>query len=166
MTVFYENESPVIFSFPVREQLELLARTVSEYTGCPYEVEISVTLVKKEQIQQTNREFREMDRPTDVLSFPMMEYDKPADFTGGAFCGSKTISPESGELVLGDIVLCAPIVCEQAVEYGHSELREFSFLVVHSLLHLFGYDHIEEADRETMETAQREIMESLHIHRN
>ncbi|MCI5732265.1 MAG: rRNA maturation RNase YbeY, partial [Eubacterium sp.] len=67
------------------------------------------------------------------------------------------------ELVLGDIVLCSDVVREQAEEYGHSELREFSFLVVHSLLHLFGYDHVEEEERIEMEEKQRDIMNQLQI---
>ena len=65
--------------------------------------------------------------------------------------------------MLGDIVLCSEVVCEQAEEYGHSLLREFSFLVVHSLLHLFGYDHMEEEEREQMEARQREILNGLSI---
>lgn len=166
MTVFFENESSITFDFPEEEHLAKLVRTVCDYVHCPYEVEISVTLVDKDKIQQVNSEFRGIDRPTDVLSFPMMEYDSPADFSGESFCTSITLSPESEELVLGDILLCAPVVCEQATEYGHSRLREFSFLVVHSLLHLFGYDHIEEEERRVMESAQREIMEILQISRN
>ena len=77
----------------------------------------------------------------------------------------KVLAPDTGELVLGDIVLCSDIIREQAAEYGHSELREFSFLVVHSMLHLFGYDHIQENDRLRMEKEQRAIMDTLGVHR-
>ncbi len=165
MTIFFENESSIQFDFPEEEHLAKLIDAVCNYVHCPYEVEISVTLVDKKRIRQVNNEFRGIDRPTDVLSFPMMEYNSPADFTGKAFCTSISLSPESEELILGDILLCAPVVCEQATEYGHSKLREFSFLIVHSLLHLFGYDHIEDGDREAMEWAQREIMDILQISR-
>lgn len=165
MTVFFENESSLSFDFPEEEYLAKLIRAVCDYVHCPYEVEVSVTLVDRDRIRQVNHEFREIDRPTDVLSFPMMEYNSPADFTGEAFCTSISLSPESEELILGDILLCAPVVCEQAAEYGHSRLREFSFLVVHSLLHLFGYDHMEEGEREVMESAQREIMNMVQINR-
>ena len=163
MTIYVENEGDYEYSFSVEEQLDKLAAFVTDYVGCPYEPEISVTLVTKEEIHRLNREFRQVDRPTDVLSFPMMDYDSPADFSGRAFEESLRLSPETGELVLGDIVLCSDVVREQAEEYGHSELREFSFLVVHSLLHLFGYDHVEEEERIEMEEKQRDIMNQLLI---
>lgn len=165
MTVYIENECNASFDFEMQSQLELLTQAVSDYVGCPYESEVSVTIVDKDEIHQINYEFRQIDRCTDVLSFPMMEYDKPADFDGTAFQGSITMSPETDELILGDIVLCAPVIYEQAEEYGHTPLREFSFLVVHSLLHLFGYDHMEEDERLEMEQAQREIMNKLQINR-
>ena len=163
MTIYVENEGGYEYSFSIEEQLDKLTAFVTDYVGCPYEPEISVTLVSKEEIHRLNKEFRQVDRPTDVLSFPTMEYDKPADFSGRAFKESLTLSPETGEIVLGDLVLCSDVVREQAEEYGHSELREFSFLVVHSLLHLFGYDHMEEEER--MEMMQRDIMNELQIMR-
>lgn len=165
MTVYYENESGYEFDFPVRELLDKLILSVAEYIHCPYELEVSVTIVAKAAIHELNRQFRGVDRPTDVLSFPMMEYDSPADFEGAAFLDSMAVSPDTDELMLGDIVLCAEVIREQAEEYGHSELREFSFLTVHSMLHLFGYDHIDEKEREEMEEEQRIIMERLEIYR-
>lgn len=165
MTVLYEEESGYEFDFPVQSQLDKLVSYVTEYVGCPYEVEVSVTLTTKEMIRGINRQFRQTDRPTDVLSFPMMEYDAPADFEGEAFRTSMTISPDTGELMLGDIVLCAEVVRRQAEEYGHSEQREFSFLVVHSMLHLFGFDHMEEGERLCMEREQDTIMDQLQIYR-
>lgn len=165
MTVYFENECGAEFSFPVEEQLNKLIRYSADFEKCPYELEVSVTLTGREQIHKMNREFRQVDRPTDVLSFPMMEYDAPADFEGNAFQSTMTVSPDSGEVLLGDIVLCADVIKEQAKEYGHSELREFSFLVVHSMLHLFGYDHMEEAERLEMEDRQRRIMQELEINR-
>ena len=163
MTIYLEDRGQVRFPFSVEEQLNKLVAFVTDFVKCPYEPEVSVTLVTKKEIHELNREHRGVDRATDVLSFPMMEYDSPADFLGEQFQQTLTISPESGEIMLGDIVLCADVVCEQADEYGHSLLREFSFLVVHSLLHLFGYDHIEEKERIIMEDKQREIMEQLQI---
>ena len=111
-----------------------------------------------------NLEQRGIDRPTDVLSFPMIEYDAPGDFsvideeTGDAF------NPETGELMLGDIVISKEKVLSQAEEYGHSPKREYAFLIAHSMLHLFGYDHMEEEERAEME-AQRAIMEKVGIPR-
>ena len=163
MTIYLEDMGEVTFPFEPEEQIEKLAAFVTDFVKCPYEPEISVTLVTKEEIHELNRTHRNVDRPTDVLSFPMMEYDAPADFSGEKFCKTLTVSPESEEMMLRDIVLCSEVVCEQAEEYGHSLLREFSFLVVHSLLHLFGYDHMEEDEREEMEEKQREIMKKLRI---
>ena len=144
MTIYLEDMGKVTFPFEPEEQIKKLAAFVTDFVKCPYEPEISVTLVTKEEIHELNRTHRNVDRPTDVLSFPMMEYDAPADFSGEKFCKTLTVSPESEE-------------------YGHSLLREFSFLVVHSLLHLFGYDHMEEDERAEMEEKQREIMKKLQI---
>lgn len=166
MTVYFEDEADIAFDFDCEDQLRRIISHVREYVECPYDVEVSVTMVDKSSIHQTNAQFRDTDRPTDVLSFPMMEYDAPADFDGEQFRGSMVLEPDTGELVLGDIVLCSEIVREQAREYGHSEQREFSFLVVHSMLHLFGYDHIQETDRAVMEQEQHEIMEQLGIPRS
>ena len=163
MTIYLEDMGEVTFPFEPEEQVKKLAAFVTDFVKCPYEPEISVTLVTKEEINELNRTHRNVNRPTDVLSFPMMEYDAPADFSGEKFSETLTISPESEEMMLGDIVLCSEVVCEQAEEYGHSLLREFSFLVVHSLLHLFGYDHMKEDERAEMEGKQREIMEQLQI---
>lgn len=136
---------------------------VCDHENCPYETEVSVTIVEKKPFVRSMRNTARLDRVTDVLSFPMMEYDTPGGFEGQAFENSMTISPESEELVLGDIVLCSDVIAEQAEEYGHSELREYSFLIVHSMLHLFGYDHMEEEERKQMEAKQREIMEQMGI---
>ena len=165
MTIYLEDEGNIAFDFSIKNQLDKLVAFVASQLDCPFEVEVSVTLVDKEEIHRLNKEYRQVDRPTDVLSFPMMEYDYPADFSGPAFLKSQTISPETGELLLGDIVICSQVVCEQAEEYGHSTLREFSFLCVHSLLHLFGYDHIDVNDRLEMERVQKEYMQKLQINR-
>lgn len=165
MTILYEKECKADFDFQENELLEKIIPYVLDQERCPYEAEVSVTLVSKEEIHQINKEFRQVDRPTDVLSFPMMEYDAPGDFDGNLFCQTRTVSPESGELLLGDIVLCADVIKEQAEEYGHSELREFSFLTVHSVLHLLGYDHMREDERIRMEERQRILMDGLNINR-
>lgn len=165
MTVYFEDEVLLSFDFDVKKQLNTVISFVTDYVRCPYDVEVSVTMVDKAAICGVNEEFRGVQRETDVLSFPMMEYDAPADFDGPSFRNSMTVSPETGELMLGDIMLCSEVIREQAEEYGHSELREFSFLVVHSMLHLFGYDHIVEQDRLQMEEEQRKIMNTLGISR-
>ena len=165
MTIYLEDMGEVTFPFEPEEQIEKLAAFVTDFVKCPYEPEISVTLVTKEEIHELNRTHRNVDRPTDVLSFPMMEYDAPADFSGEKFCKTLTVSPESEEMMLGDIVLSSEVVCEQAEEYGHSAEREFSFLFAHSMLHLLGYDHMTPGEAAVMEAKQAKALEELGITR-
>lgn len=165
MTVYFEDGAGISFGFDPEEKVEEMIAFVRDYVECPYDIEVSVTLVDTDTIRQVNSQFRQIEKVTDVLSFPMMEYDSPRDFGGQAFQNSLSLSPDTQEMILGDILLCSEVVKTQAEEYGHSELREFCFLVVHSMLHLFGYDHIQEEDRREMEEEQRKIMERLGINR-
>ena len=112
-----------------------------------------------------NLEYRQIDSATDVLSFPMQEFDHPADFSTFREGDYSVFDPASGELMLGDIVVNAQRVAQQAEEYGHSQKREYAFLIAHSLLHLVGYDHMEEEERLEMEDQQRRIMEMVRIPR-
>ena len=107
-----------------------------------------------------NLEFRGIDRATDVLSFPMTEFPSPADY---AYLDTddSSFDPETGELMLGNIVISKERAKEQAEEYGHSVEREFAFLIAHSMLHLLGYDHMEDEERLVMEKKQREVLEML-----
>ncbi len=131
----------------------------------PYEAEINLTLTDNKGIREINKNFRNIDRPTDVLSFPMVEYETPADFSGIEDQADDTVNPDTGEVMLGDIVISVEKAKEQAVEYGHSEKREYAFLIVHSMLHLFGYDHMEEKEAEEMQEHQRRILAQLKIFR-
>ena len=108
---------------------------------------------------------RGIDRPTDVLSFPMQTYEKPADFSHVEDFIEENFNPDTGELLLGDIVLNVEKVIEQAKTYGHSQKREYAFLILHSMLHLFGYDHESEDERLLMEDRQRTILDTLGITR-
>lgn len=162
MTLYFEEEGDK--SLPLA--CENLARKVIEaaldYVGCPYEAEVNLLLTENEEIRQMNRKFRGIDRATDVLSFPMIEYEVPGEF---AFLEEQDdcFNPESGELLLGDIVISKEKVTAQAEEFGHSIEREFAFLIAHSVLHLCGYDHMEEEERLLMEEKQRDILENLNI---
>lgn len=100
-----------------------------------------------------------IDRPTDVLSFPMCDFETPGDFDGLEETPEEYFNPDTGELMLGDIVISVEKVKEQAEKFGHSETRELAFLVAHSMLHLSGYDHMEDEERLDMEEKQREILE-------
>lgn len=154
---------------PIDMDYETIANEVVEasigYMGCPYECQVELMLVNNQSIHEINREQRQIDRPTDVLSFPMVEYEEPGEFQ---FLEDNIFffDPESGQLLLGDIVISMDKVFEQAKEYGHSNEREFAFLIAHSMLHLFGYDHMEEEEREVMEAKQREILDGTNYTRD
>lgn len=164
MTLLFEDEGELELGLNCQELARQVIEAALDYAECPYEVEVNLLLTMNDEIQQMNREFRSIDRPTDVLSFPMIEYDVPGDFSFLEDCDT-CFHPESGELMLGDIVISKEKVIAQAEEYGHSVEREYAFLIAHSMLHLFGYDHIEDHERVVMEAKQREIMSLLHITR-
>ncbi len=162
--ITYEASEPL--AVPYEEIIRRVVEGALIQEECPYEAEVSVTLTDPEEVQRINREFREIDRTTDVLSFPMTEYPGPADFDfleeeAAVDC----FNPETGELLLGDIILNVAKIREQAAEYGHSETRELAILTAHSMLHLMGYDHMEEKDRLLMEERQKLLMETLEIPR-
>lgn len=162
MSLYIEEEGDVVLPVDTKEIAESVTQAALEYVKCPYEAEINLLLTGEAEIQEMNRTFRQIDRVTDVLSFPMLEFETPGDFSGFD-AQQEAFDPESGELILGDIVICKEKVLAQAQEYGHSVCREFAFLIAHSMLHLSGYDHMEEGEREIMEQKQQAILEKLHI---
>ena len=162
-----ENEVDASFDFDITELATTVAKAVLEEEKCDYEVEIGLTITDDEGIRQINKEFRDIDKPTDVLSFPNVSYEEPGDFS--VIEGEQKIdllNPDTGNISFGDIVINEARVRSQAVEYGHSEKREFAFLVAHSMLHLCGYDHMEEAEAKVMEEKQSQILEGLGITRD
>ncbi len=165
MTFCVENECEKELPFDVEEVVEKVINQALDSEACPYEVSVSVTLTDNDGIHQLNKEFRDIDRPTDVLSFPNVDYEAPADFSGIEDYVEDYFDPETGELCLGDIVVSVDKVYEQADSYGHAPLREFAFLVAHSMLHLLGYDHMEEEEAKVMERKQEEILTALGITR-
>lgn len=162
MTLYFEEEGDLTLPLACEELARQVLEEALDYVGCPYEAEVNLLLTMNAQIQEMNREFRDVDRPTDVLSFPMVEYETPGEFEFLEQM-NECFHPETGELMLGDIVISKEKVLEQADAYGHSVRREYAFLIAHSVLHLTGYDHIEEEDRALMEQKQREILENLQI---
>ena len=167
MTINFENESITELNLPLEELASVVIEAALDEVECPYEAEVNLLITDNDQIREMNREFRKIDRATDVLSFPMIDYERPGDFDfldsdeGTEDC----LHPETGELLLGDIVISAEKVLEQAEEYGHSVKREYAFLIAHSMLHLSGYDHMEPEEAAVMEQKQREILERLGITR-
>ena len=138
--------------------IQTVINTALDYENCPYESQVYVLLTDNEEIHQVNLEQRQIDRPTDVLSFPMATYTTPADFSDLEEREPDAFHPETGELILGDILISMDKVKEQAREYGHSCKRELDFLVAHSMLHLMGYDHMVDEERLVMEKKQEEIL--------
>lgn len=168
MTINIEHEVENAFDFDANQVINDVINEAMDYEGCPYEAIVEVTITNNEEIHRINKEFREVDRPTDVLSFPAIEFELAGNFE---FLEDESVEcdyfdPESGELILGDIVLSVDKIKEQALEFNHSEKRELAFLVAHSMLHLFGYDHMEESEAKVMETKQEEILCNLGITRD
>lgn len=158
MTIEISYEAEEKLRIPYRKIIENVVRGVLEAEQCPYEAEVSVTIVDGEAIRALNRDYRHTDRETDVLSFPMVDFQKPRGYEA---CTDDAFNPETGELLLGDIVLNALRIKQQAAEYGHTQTRELAFLTAHSMLHLLGYDHMEEKERIQMEARQREILDGI-----
>lgn len=135
--------------------MEKIALDSLKYEGFQEECEISISIVDNEEIHQINKQFRGIDRPTDVLSFPQLTFEE----------GEIMDRNENGEVVLGDIIISLERAREQAEEYGHSLKREIAFLTAHSMLHLLGYDHMEPEEEKEMFAKQKEILELAGIPR-
>ena len=159
MTITIEYEAEKQLDLPYEDIIRDVVNESLDYEKCPYEAEVNVILTDNQAIQEINREHRQIDAPTDVLSFPIVDYEAPSDFDHVEDAVEDYFNPETGELMLGDIVISVDKVEEQAEKYGHSQTRELAFLVAHSMLHLCGYDHMEEEERLLMEARQNEILE-------
>ena len=171
MTFYVENETDETFSngensFSVEETVEQVATAVLDMEGCPYEIQLNVLLTDNDGIHTYNKEYRNIDRETDVLSFPNLDFEAPGDFEISEDREADYFDPDTGELILGDIIISVDKVKEQAESYGHSRKREFAFLVAHSMLHLCGYDHETPEEASVMEQKQKEALEALHITRD
>ena len=167
MNIQIEKETELDLGLDYEKIIDEIVNEALDYMNCPYEIELNVILSDNEGIHQVNLEQREIDAPTDVLSFPMLEYEKAGDFS---FLEREeeiyNFNADTGELMLGDIMISLEKVREQAKEYNHSESRELAFLVAHSMLHLFGFDHMEEIERIEMERMQEEILRNKNYRRD
>lgn len=146
-----------------RPMVKKVLKTASLYLNQPQQTRVSVCFADKEKIRGLNFAYRGIDSPTDVLSFPLVaaDYKKPFDLAE-----YKTdLDPESGELPLGDIVICRSVAKEQAADYGHGLKREICFLALHGYLHLVGFDHVGAEDSAAMERAQEEILAKAKVTR-
>lgn len=153
--IFLSNEQEKLAPPADIEQLiEQCTRAALEEEEISEDAQVSVTLVDNEAIREINREHRDIDRATDVLSFPLCDED------------SFDTDPETGAILLGDIVISLERAQEQADEYGHSYRREVAFLITHSLFHLLGYDHVNGEDEEKLMFAKQDkVLDKLGITR-
>ena len=158
MSLAIEKEAEGTFDFDYETLAKDVISFTMEHEHFPFEAEISLTLTDNEGIWKVNKEFREIDRPTDVLSFPMLEYDVPGDFSQIENQTEDCFNPDTGKILLGDIIISLERAKEQAEEYGHSLKREIAFLTAHSMLHLLGYDHMEPEEEAEMFRRQKEIL--------
>ena len=166
MSLNLEVEVDVPFTFDYEALADEVVAFTIDHEGFPYEAEVNLTLTDNEGIHEINRMYRQIDAPTDVLSFPMLSYEQAGDFSALEEDYEDNFNPDTGEIMLGDIVISVDRVRKQAAAYGHSERREFAFLIVHSMLHLFGYDHMTPEDAAVMEPKQRQILEEMNISRD
>lgn len=166
MTLNIEKEVDTKLDFNYEKIIKDVVEAALEFEDCPYETEINVVLTSNEEIAMINRDYRDLFKPTDVLSFPMVDYVAPGDFSQlEEYDAEDYFNPETGELMLGDIIISVDKVIEQAEKYGHSQQRELGFLIAHSMLHLFGYDHMEPEETEAMELKQNDILKLVQLSR-
>ncbi len=147
------------------EDIKALFACAREYLGLDDRVEVNIVEVSKKDIRTLNRKFRNTDRVTDVLSFPMLASDGLIKCDTIYTDHAEDIDYETNLVMLGDTYLCFRQAKKQAKEYGHSVKREVCYLLLHSLLHLLGYDHIEESDRAKMRKVEEEVLSRCDITR-
>ncbi len=156
MIINLENDQDVIeLPQSVLQRLQQGLEAVAGLNGLPQEAEVDVTIVDDEEIHSMNREYRGMDRPTDVLSFALDEdcgEGAEPELIGG---------PE--EHLYGDIIISAETALRQAEEYGHGLEREMTYLAVHGMFHLLGYDHMTEADKAQMRAKEEEALRAINL---
>lgn len=150
MNIIYDSEFELEQSL-LKKMEEGAILCVSEENIDPDLVEISLTLVDSEEIRRLNRDYRNMDQITDVLSFP--QFDDLNELT------------EDEEILLGDVVICRQQAEAQAEEFGHSVEREMVYLFIHSVCHLLGYDHMEEDEKAEMRDKEESVMERIQVTR-
>lgn len=165
VTLDLQRHNKAKLPFPEKALARKVLTAVLKEEKLEKDAEINLVLTGPEEIRDINRAFRGIDRETDVLSFPGIEFDSPADWESALTCNAGIQDPDTGAVVLGDIVLNVSRVLSQAEEYGHSEIREFAFLIAHSALHLCGYDHETPEEAKVMEEKQEAVLTKLGITR-
>ncbi|MBQ8086565.1 MAG: rRNA maturation RNase YbeY [Lachnospiraceae bacterium] len=161
MTILLDNETDISLGIEYEKIADKVINASLNYLDCPYECEVNVLLTDNSGIRKVNRQMRNIDSATDVLSFPSIEFNEPGDFSIVENDITSNFNSDTGELILGDIMISLEKVSEQAGAFGHSNKREYAFLIAHSMLHLAGYDHIDDEERLIMEEKQNDILDSI-----
>lgn len=166
MTFYVDNDTEEKFDFDIELLIKDLTSEVLDMESFPYkDVSLNVTFTDDETIKEINNQFRNIDKSTDVLSFPAIDFEVPSDASFILGDEADYFDPDTNELILGDIMISLEHAHSQANEYGHSFKREIAFLITHSLLHLLGYDHMEDEERVVMESKQTLVLNKLNITR-
>ncbi len=165
MSIIINNEIGQTFKKDYEIMISEVIEASLNQEGCPYETEVSVTITDNEGIQEINQEFRNIDEPTDVLSFPMIQFEEPSNFDEVDEESDEYFDLDTGELMIGDIMISMNKAIEQAEQFGHSLEREIGFLTAHSMLHLMGYDHIILEEESIMKEKQEQILNKVGLER-
>lgn len=164
--VIIEENTEFKTDFDKQKVAEDVVGEVLKKEGCPFEVEVDILITDSEEVREYNKEYRDIDKTTDVLSFPNIDWEAPADFENiDEEELEMSINPETELTILGEICLNKDRIISQAEEYGHSVKREYAFLIAHSMLHLLGYDHMEEGEAKVMEEKQDMYLSEIGITR-
>ncbi|MBP5427437.1 MAG: rRNA maturation RNase YbeY [Clostridiales bacterium] len=162
MKILIENlQDKVEVQDALKENIEKVVLLSLDKENVKIDSQVSIYFVDNEKIQEINKKTRDVDKITDVLTFPIAEFDK-----GRLSLLSGDIDMDNGLLILGDIVISLEKAVFQAKEYGHSVEREILFLITHGMYHILGYDHMTPADEKEMMNRQEEVLSELNINRN
>ena len=164
--IYFDISDKYSFDFDYKKLAIKISKKIFELENIDYDISFNLSIVDKNEIKRINKEQRDINKITDVLSFPNIEFNKPSNFKSFIKEDVYDISIldlTTKTIFLGDVVICYDKIISQSVMYNHSVKREFSFLLVHSLLHLLGYDHMNVKEEQIMFRKQDEILNELNI---
>lgn len=165
MTFYVDNETSYEIDDSLKKRIESIIKEIADSEKFDYQFEVNLLITDNKGIKEYNTRYRQIEKATDVLSFPNLDFNEPGRYEVLEEPMAKVnyYNLDTDEVILGDIIISYEKIISQAKEYGHSETRELCFLIAHSMLHLLGYDHMETKEAKVMETKQKEILEKLGI---
>lgn len=165
MTFYVDNETPYEINDELQKKIEEIVLEVTKEEQFLYPFEVNLLITDNNGIKEFNTTYRKINKETDVLSFPNLDFEIPGnyDVLENEIEKINYYNLDTDEVVLGDIIISYEKIISQANEYGHSETRELCFLIAHSMLHLLGYDHMEPDEAKVMEEKQKKILDRLGI---